>query len=346
MMEGIKQKATEGILRSLNAETRNGLLINKPANDWIEEARNRPIPSMLFGELWFEGELCIMYASSNVGKSILAVQIADSISKGTGIIPLQFQADPQPVLYFDFELSSKQFENRYSHQYEDHYVFSETFFRVEINHESEIPDKGDFNDAINSAIEREIRRTGAKVIIVDNITYLKNETEKSKDAIPLMKHLKKLKSKHGLSILALAHSPKRDQSRPINRNDLGGSAMLMNFCDSSFALGESNRDKSYRYIKQIKSRNCGHVYDTENVLVYEITKPDNWVHFNFMDYALEDHHLITPSAQEREDKKALVLELSKQGLSQRKIASEVGKSVGTINGWLKDQKSTVDEVPF
>ena len=56
-------------------------------------------------------------------------------------------------------------------------------------------------------------------MIIDNLTYLKNETEKAKDALPLMKHLKALKRKYGLSILALAHTPKRDATKQLSRND-------------------------------------------------------------------------------------------------------------------------------
>lgn len=39
----------------------------------------------------------------------------------------------QSVLYFDFELSDKQFQNRYSKDYEDNYIFDDNFLRVEIN---------------------------------------------------------------------------------------------------------------------------------------------------------------------------------------------------------------------
>ena len=54
----------------------------KPANQWMTEAKETPVPKMLFGQFWFEGELCILFADTNVGKSILAVQIADGISRG------------------------------------------------------------------------------------------------------------------------------------------------------------------------------------------------------------------------------------------------------------------------
>lgn len=63
---------------ALTPEASADLLVIKPANQWLHEASVRPIPRMLFDELWFEGELCILFADTNVGKSILAVQIADA----------------------------------------------------------------------------------------------------------------------------------------------------------------------------------------------------------------------------------------------------------------------------
>ena len=82
----------------------------KTASRWIEQAKTRPIPQMLFGEFWFEGELCILFADTNLGKSILAVQIGNSISKGEQIRGFKLEAPKQPILYFDFELGDKQFE--------------------------------------------------------------------------------------------------------------------------------------------------------------------------------------------------------------------------------------------
>ena len=92
-----------------------------------------------------------------------------------------------------------------------------------------------------------------------------------------MKYLKELKTKYGLSILALAHTPKRDASKPLTRNDLQGSKMLINFCDSSFAIGESAKEHGVRYLKQIKARNTEIVYHTGNVLLANVTKKGNFL---------------------------------------------------------------------
>ena len=132
-----------------------------------------------------------------------------------------------------------------------------------------------------------LAETGAKVLIVDNITYLKNATETAKDALPLMKELIRLKKKFDLSILALAHTPKRDLSRPLTVNDLQGSKMLSNFADSIFAIGESAKDKNLRYLKQIKARNTEEIYHAENVATCQIIKPNNFLMFEFLTFGNE-----------------------------------------------------------
>ena len=54
----------------------NKLFLVNSANDWIDKVKHIRVPNMLFSELWYENELCILFADANVGKTILAVQIA------------------------------------------------------------------------------------------------------------------------------------------------------------------------------------------------------------------------------------------------------------------------------
>jgi len=49
-------------------------------------------------------------------------------------------------LHFDFELSDKQFENKYSNDYAYEYTFDTNFFRVEINPDLELPKDQTLND--------------------------------------------------------------------------------------------------------------------------------------------------------------------------------------------------------
>jgi hypothetical protein len=342
-VEDIKTEA-ERLYNEINeAKESKGLFTVKTARRWIEQAKTRPIPQMLFGEFWFESELCILFADTNLGKSILAVQIGNSISRCEQINGFKLETPKQPILYFDFELTEKQFEGRYSIKneiekiYEQHYSFDDNFIRLEINPDATIPEALTFEDYLNQSLELCINDTGSKVLIIDNLTYLKNETEKAKDALPLMKHLKALKSKYGLSILALAHTPKRDLSKPITRNDLQGSKMLINFCDSSFSIGESHSDKNLRYLKQIKQRNTEQIYDAENVCVCQIDKPYNFLLFEFVNFGKEWEHLIQHTEKDKENMTEKVNELNHQGRSLREIGFELGISHQKVKRILDKQ---------
>jgi KaiC/GvpD/RAD55 family RecA-like ATPase len=308
------------------------IFVIKPGNQWLVDASCKPQPESLYMNLWFEGEVCILFGDTGIGKSIKAVQIGNSI------------AAKRKVIYFDFELSDKQFEARYSNNFFNHYNFPDNFFRAEIN-----SDEADYAGAgfhsvteyINASIETAIQETGAKILIIDNITYLRHETEKAKDALPLMKDLKALKNKYDLSILVLAHTPKRNLAQPLSRNDLQGSKMLINFCDSAFALGESAKDKSLRYLKQIKARNSEIVYDTDNVALFEIAKPENFLMFtpvHGVHTTCEHEHLKHYSREDKEEIKARVIELNNKGYTQRRISDETGIGLGTVNKYISVHK--------
>ncbi|MFK7899999.1 MAG: AAA family ATPase [Cyclobacteriaceae bacterium] len=313
----------------------SGVFAHMNSMQWMKESNLRPIPKMLFSEFWYEQEICILFADTNVGKSILAVQIANSISKGIPIVGFKLEAEKQQVIYFDFELSDKQFEGRYSKNYNDHYPFDDNLIRAEINSEAEIPKKLSFEEYLNESLELIIEKLDSRVLIIDNMTYLRNETERAKEALPLMKHLKALKSKYNLSILVLAHTPKRDLSKPINRNDLQGSKMLINFCDSSFAIGESVTQTNLRYLKQIKQRNTEHLYDTGNVIVCQVNKPHNFLRFEFLEFGDEREHLKEYNRLDQEQRLSEAQELRKQGKSNREIARVFHVSEGAIRKWFK-----------
>jgi RecA-family ATPase len=316
------------------------LLKVRKANYWMDGARSRAIPKMLFGKFWHQGEVCILFADSNLGKSILAVQIADAITTGKGNYPFDVECVAQPVVYCDFELTDKQFEARYSLNYDQHYLFNPNFMRAEFNPDFEPIEGFPFEEMLICEMERAVLHNNARVLVIDNLTYLRNETEQAKDALPLMKHLKALKNKYDLSILVLAHTPKRDLTQPITRNDLQGSKMLMNFCDSAFTIGESNADTSLRYLKQIKQRNTEQVYGDSNVCLCRISKPHNFLQFGFVNFGEEWQQLVKKKPRGYDDElieKAVALKA--ENLSLREIGSELGISHQKVDRMIKTHES-------
>ena len=315
-----------------------GMLTLKSANQTIEDASKRPDPEQLYLELWYEGEVCCLFADSNLGKSIFAVQMADEI------------ALKHKVIYVDCELSDKQFQLRYCNpETNERHIFPDNLVRAEVNPYAIGAEN--YEDAIIRDIEAAAEKTGTKVIIIDNLTYLCNSSDKSVDAGIFMMKLMALKKKKDLSLLIIAHTPKRDLSSPITQNHLAGSKKLYNFFDSVFAIGMSAKDRNLRYVKQVKVRAGAFRYDADNVLVYEIEKTNGFLRFNFREFATEEEHLRHRETPEVNDNEARILELSKQGLSCRKIADQVGLSKSMVNNIINKHKddeqplSTVQETP-
>jgi archaellum biogenesis ATPase FlaH len=315
----------------------------KTGTQWLDDALERPPSRMLFGEFWHEGELCILFADTNTGKSILGVQICQSIASGEAIGDFRLETGPQKVVYFDFELSERQFLTRYAltddGKFHDRFAFHKNLERVEIDPQGVIPEGIPFEEFLYLRFQQEVMESGAKVIVVDNITFLRAETERAKDALPLMKQMKRLKEACGLAILVMAHTPKRSLSKPLDRNDLQGSKMIINFCDSAFAIGESSQGLTTRYLKQIKERNTVKVFHENNVPVAEIVKPDNFLRFEFKGFERERDHL---RQLETDESQGELFDQAKELRSQGKSYPEIGKALGVhykkIERLLKDHE--------
>jgi len=119
-VEDIQQE----VEKAIRAPKHVGLLSIKSANAWIEDSIKTPDPKMFFHGLIVQYENTVIFASSNVGKSILAIQIAEDIAR------------TEKIMYVDLELSAKQFQMRYSDSDTGEiHVFPANFSRAEIDPE-------------------------------------------------------------------------------------------------------------------------------------------------------------------------------------------------------------------
>jgi RecA-family ATPase len=275
----------------------NNLFNLKSANDWMEDAGKKPPTRALFGDFWLEGELSILFSDTNRGKSTLAMQIAENLARGKPVAPFELAPPAQKVLYFDFELSDRQFEARYSAESENgtrgHYRFSDNLLRAQMAAHDEHPSEfKNMTEFVQHSFIELLRKTGARIVIVDNITFLKGANENASAAAQLMKALKHLKECYGLSILVLAHTPKLPYTSPFSINDMQGSKMLSNFADNVFAIGASNQAADLRYLKHLKPRGGEIQFNSSNVILYRIKKSETFLQFEFEGYANERDHLV------------------------------------------------------
>ncbi|MBR4886113.1 MAG: AAA family ATPase [Muribaculaceae bacterium] len=305
-----------------------GCIELQSANDAIIEAREMPNPIRLYPPFWNEGEIACLFADSNVGKSILAVQIADHIA-------LNFR---RVVHYYDFELTKKQFQMRYTvEQTSKSYIFSPYLRRPVVAVEGDIAGN---EDSLMNAIEQAAVSDQCSVIIIDNLTCLCNNSESGDTAGRFMARLMELKKRLGLSVLVIAHTPKRDLTQPISQNDLAGSKRLFNFFDSVFAMGKSAHDNT-RYIKQIKTRMGILEHGIDNVLTGQVVQYDDGFLCFEPSVTCDERHLLDTKSDSRLSE---VAQLRSEGLSIRKIAEQLGVSKSVIGRMVTDYRLDKAEV--
>ncbi len=317
---------TEGTPTAGNVKS---CFVVRTANQWMQDAMNEPPAKRLFGDLVIEGEITVLFASTNVGKSILAVQIGQAIASGQSTKEFPTDRAGRKVLFVDFELSARQFARRYALDDGSHFhtpfEFSDNFFRLENRYADPLPGQT-MDEYYLQAIRAEIDSTGANTVIVDNMTWLNGRLEKSRDAAPFMQHLARLKMELGLTLIVIAHTPKRDPSRPIEITDLAGSARVGDFTDGVFSIGRSKKDPGLRYIKHLKTRNGEIILNEENVAVCVLEKESSFLGFRFLEYGPERDHLKEQSEEDRADIESRIIDLRKEGHSYRAIADLVNVS--------------------
>jgi RecA-family ATPase len=312
-------------------------LITRTASERLNSGKTKPPVTPLFDAFWLEGELAFLFGSTNVGKSILAVQIADAISRGAKIAYFDEPKKPMRVCYFDFELTESQFFHRYSDENGNVRLFSDNFLTSEIDPNTTPPSDINFQDLILEEIERTIIERQIEVVVIDNLTALLSNIAETKNALELMHKLRLLKLRRNVSMLVIGHTPKRDLSRPLTKNDMAGSMHLMNFCDSAFAIGESLKESNVRYLKQIKTRNAEFKYGSENVVTFRIVKKGSYLRFELIGLHNEKEHLRDRTEAEINElnEKIIALHQSDPNLSYGEIARRLGTNKTRVSRVLK-----------
>ncbi len=264
--------------------------------------------------------------------------------------PFGVTTDPQRVLYLDFELTDEQFAARYTDPDEGAYyadtdlLFSQNLIRSPPRENPFVPEEfEDHHSFLIHSVADTIEFSNARVVIVDNITWLSASTEHSAAAQRLMRTLVDLKNRLGLSILVIAHTPKMRRGMPIELNHLHGSKMLANFADNIIGMGRSSNSNDLRYLKPLKQRNAAARFDEKCVPVFRLARDGRMLGFTFVDNEPESRHLegylrgaaLTEAI--RQDRMTRAVELSNAGDSFREIAEKLGVGIATVARYLHDQ---------
>ena len=90
------------------------------------------------------------------------------------------------------------------------------------------------------------------LFILDSITVAATGSVTARVAKELMKRLKLICGRYNVTVITLMHTRKRDKSKPIEMQDLAGSAKLTDLADNVLAIAKCNATEVY--VKVLKSR--------------------------------------------------------------------------------------------
>lgn len=241
---------------------------------------------LLFGELWREGEVALLLGEAGVGKSLLAVQIAETLARGRRSRPFFPISMDTPaakrVLFFDLEQTDARFVERYSVPRTGRvngvrrYSFSSKFDRRTLDPEYEMPSvfKGDLDKYLRWAMAGVIAGTNPDVIIIDGLAYFASGASADRYAIRVMRMLKTWAAAEGISVLVTAHAKVQARRRPLSLSDIAVSRRLGDLADSVFILGRSTLGDDIRYLKHLKSVSSKIMFGENNVAVYRLERSE------------------------------------------------------------------------
>ena len=261
-------------------------------NSRLQKAKEEPVMTKYFGNYLFSGEIAILAGDTGAGKSTLAFQIADNVSKGVGTLNQINENTEQDVIIYDFEMSNRSLFKRYR----DH-TFSDKLLCPDIE-EIFMENDGAFDMDI---IEKHIITYDPKLVIIDNLSAIALKSTQDQDvSLQLMKDFKYLSKAFDITLLILHHTPKIACNVPLTLNHIAGSKNLTNFADSVMILGKSSQSLNMRYLKQLKCRNDEL---TPDVIAMEIIY-DKFLQFDYLGLDIEEKHIeIDQDKNERQRNK-------------------------------------------
>jgi hypothetical protein len=265
----------------------------------MEMAKKATDKSLLVGSLIKVEDVAILFSGPENGKSIWGVQMADKISRGESLFNglLRNECESQKVLYFDFELTLSDYKSRYVDGAGNEYPFRAEGWLTRVGNDENNPKTfAEIANNMEQILRKNIELYQPNVVCIDNITAMSNGSTADAEVVrKIMNLLMMLKKKYKLTLIVLAHTPKRyDMSKPLGIEDLAGSSLLAAYADTIIAIGRSKMGNNVKYLKHIKVRNGVKIHDEYNVIQVSIEKEGSFLQMKTLEEPTgrESDHLI------------------------------------------------------
>lgn len=214
--------------------------------DWAKLAEVAPEPKrFIIPKLAPAGEVTLFTGPGSAGKSLWAQQVATALAAGLPTLGLDMGR--APALYLTCEDDESQLHWRQHHickalEVEMKSLAGRLFtasLRGRLDNAFELPAAGEpaTTPRAYDRLEAVIRRTGAKLVFLDNLSHLFTGNENDRgDVTRFLNLLNRLAGETGAAIVLIGHTPKAFNQGYTRGNGHSGSTAWLNAVRSQFVI--------------------------------------------------------------------------------------------------------------
>lgn len=252
--------------------------------DTFMEERNQEVVEIC-EEILLENGTSGISGSSNVGKSILALQFAVAVAMGVPFLTFRVPR-PRRVLFVQFEMLDTMIAHRLKPLKDmmlRQYPTAEKDYKKNLRITS-VANRKIFTDAYDT-IEGNLMAADPPfdVLVIDNLyTSTSADIAKNDQLTKLMSRLDQLKEEYGVALMLISHHKKQEEKRPLDHGMVFGGSYYVNFLDNLIQVANTGRHKFLKVFKITKVRYHNQFHDVplgillhadEESLHFEYKKP-------------------------------------------------------------------------
>jgi len=333
-------KALEGI--NSRASKRPQLFTVERFSELLARTTSEPTRSLM-GSFWHEREIVLMAGQTGIGKSAVALDVANRIAAGNQAHQMhgfEVNTEPQKVLYMDFENDPEEQKQR-----TEGVTLHPNLWRADIcaDYASANPTAAEILDGIVELIRPGGAVENCRVVIIDNVSYLFDGAGRDmhEETTQLFKALNQLRKQHGVAFMVVAHRNKGDNAA-ITTNAVAGSSSMTRFVQAAFGMAQWVDDASRLYFRQIKAgRTRPMKWTKDNVLTGQLSTRSGMLRVETSSEVWDESALISGEGKSNAAKvrEMLADDPTRTGSS---IANELGTTSQNINKLIRAHNLRTD----
>ena len=213
------------------------------------------MPEPIIDDLFFKKDILGIAGGTNVGKSVISLQLATCLSMGVPFLNFRVPK-ARKVMHVQFELKDESFtqllERTAGRVLNDYPVEAGRFeknFRILSDGQRDV-----FADKWE-AIDNNLTFDPCEVLVVDNLyTSTDKNVSKNDDVMDLLRTMVNLKNKHKVAIVMVSHHKKMGEASPLDVSHMLGGSAYTNHLDGIVQLASSSRMPGLKVMKITKVR--------------------------------------------------------------------------------------------